>query len=157
MARRRYFEPVEDGPEPLTVSTGRRVRFEEVDSIGMMWHGRYPSYFEDGRIAFGDTYGLGYSTFVRHRIMAPIAQMHFDFKAPLRFDELTVIETMLHWNESMRLDFSYIIRNSSNAIAATGYTVQLLTEADGTVLFVPPDWIIRFREKWRAGFWDAKK
>lgn len=154
MAKKKYFDHIPDSPAPLTAITTRRVRFEEVDSIGMVWHGRYPSYFEDGRIAFGDTFGLGYSTFVKHRVMAPIAQMHFDFKAPLRFDETVSIETKLHWNESMRLDFSYIIRNSKKIIAATGYTVQLLTEPNGTVLFAAPDWIVAFREKWQAGFWD---
>jgi len=154
MARKRYFEEVAGSPAPLSALTSRRVRFEEVDSIGMVWHGRYPSYFEDGRIAFGDTFGLGYSTFVKNRIMAPIAQMHFDFKSPLRFDETVTIETKLHWNESMRLDFSYIVRNSKKEIAATGYTVQLLTEPNGTVLFAPPSWILTFREKWQAGFWD---
>ena len=123
----------------------------------MVWHGRYPSYFEDGRIAFGDRFGLSYSSFVSHRIMAPIAQMHFDFKTPLRFDETVTIETRLHWNESMRLDFSYIIRNAALQTAATGFTVQLLTELDGTVLFAPPAWIIEFREKWQTGFFDDRK
>ena len=156
MARKKYFVEVAGSPAPLSTIIKRRVRFEEVDSIGMVWHGRYPSYFEDGRIAFGDIFGLAYSTFVKHRVMAPIAQMHFDFKAPLRFDETVSIETKLHWNESMRLDFSYIIRNCKNTIAATGYTVQLLTEPNGTVLFAPPDWIIEFRKKWQTGFWENK-
>jgi acyl-CoA thioester hydrolase len=83
--------------------------------------------------------------------------MHFDFKSPLRFDETITIETRLHWNDAMRLDFSYVIRNSENKIAATGYTVQLLTEPDGTVLFAAPDWIVAFREKWRSGYWSENQ
>jgi len=157
MSRKKYFNPVEGAPTPLAAYIDRRVRFEEVDSIGMVWHGRYPSYFEDGRIAFGDEYGLAYSTFVEHQVMAPIAQMHFDFKSPLRFDETVTIETRLHWNESMRLDFSYIIRNKSGVTAATGYTVQLLMEPNGSVLFAPPHWILEFREKWLSGYWDDRQ
>ncbi len=156
MRRRRYFDDTEGAPDPLIATTTRRVRFEEVDSIRMVWHGRYPSYFEDGRIAFGDKYGLAYSCFIDHRVLAPIAQMHFDFKSPLRFDETMTIETTLHWNDAMRLDFSYKIVNDNNDVAATGYTVQLLVEPDGTVLFAPPDWILEFREKWQAGFWINK-
>lgn len=157
MARKKYFPAIEGAPPPLLATTTRRVRFEEVDSIGMVWHGRYPSYFEDGRIAFGDKYGLSYQSFVRHRVMAPIAQMHCDFKLPLRFDETVTIETSLHWNESMRLDFSYIIKNSNAQVAATGYTVQLLTDPAGTVLFVAPDWIEEFRRRWLDGFrWGAQ-
>ncbi len=156
MNRRRYFENIAGAPEPLCVETTRRVRFEEVDSIGMVWHGRYPSFFEDGRIAFGDTFGLAYSTYVTHRVMAPIVQMHFDFKAPLRFDETVRIQTRLHWNEAMRLDFSYAIYDSKDTTAATGYTVQLLTEPDGTVIYAAPDWIIQFKEQWCSGRLDKQ-
>lgn len=156
MRQKNYFKHIEGSPEPLRVTTTRRVRFEEVDSIKMVWHGRYPSYFEDGRIAFGDKYGLAYSSFVEYQVMAPIAQMHLDFKSPLRFDEIMTIETQLHWNEAMRLDFSYIIKDSNNKLSATGYTVQLLVEPDGTVLFAAPEWIVEFRKKWQKGFWNNK-
>ena len=157
MRQKKYFDTIEGSPKPLTAITTRRVRFEEVDSIGMVWHGRYPSYYEDGRIAFGDQYGLAYSSFIKHHVMAPIAQMHFDFKSPLRFDETISIETSLHWNEAMRLDFSYLVKNKNNKAAATGYTVQLLTEPNGDVLFAPPHWIIEFRDKWQAGYWARKQ
>lgn len=157
MPRRKYFNHSEGTPLPLAATAERRVRFEEVDSIGMVWHGRYPSFFEDGRIAFGDRYGLSYSTFAEHKIMAPIAQMHFDFLSPLRFDERVTIKTMLHWNEAMRLDFTYEIFNSTGQKAATGYTVQLLMEPCGTVLLAPPNWITDFRQKWISGFWDDCK
>ena len=83
--------------------------------------------------------------------MAPIVQMHLDYKSPLRFDQIIRIETSLHWNESLRLDFSYTVTNPEGQIAAVGYTVQVLTDINGTVLFVPPEWIQDFREKWRTG------
>ena len=45
--RRAYFAAVPDAPPPLRVDVGRKVRFEEVDSMGIVWHGHYASYFED--------------------------------------------------------------------------------------------------------------
>jgi acyl-CoA thioester hydrolase len=152
-SRKLYFKGNPTNPTPLAVGIDRRVRFEEVDALGMVWHGRYPSYFEDGRIAFGDRYGLAYLSFMQHQVMAPIVQMHVDYKSPLRFDQIIRIETALHWNEALRLDFSYTIKDQKGTIAATGYTVQVLTDINGTVLFVPPDWIQEFREKWRNGHW----
>ena len=142
-----YFKRNPEDPAQLATGIERRVRFEEVDALGMVWHGRYPSYFEDGRIAFGDRYGLTYLSFMQHKVMAPIVQMHLD----LRFDQVIHIETTLHWNEALRLDFSYIIRNPEGQVAAAGYTVQVLTDINGTILFVPPDWILDFRKKWRIG------
>jgi len=153
---RSYF-PRQDGePEPLVASTSRRVRFEEVDTLGMVWHGRYPSYFEDGRLAFGDIYGLTYNTYVENKMMAPVAQMHLDYKLPLRIDDTIRIETSLHWTESARLNFSYIIYNPEGRVATSGYTVQLFVDLQGTVQFVTPVWLREFHHKWRQGFWQKQ-
>ncbi|MDR3630548.1 MAG: acyl-CoA thioesterase [Desulfocapsaceae bacterium] len=146
-----YFKERPGSPAPLLVTADRRIRFEEVDAAGMVWHGRYPSFLEDGRIAFGDRYGLAYGAFIRHRVLAPLVQMHLDYRSPLRFDQIIRIETSLHWNEALRLDFSYAIIDPQGQIATTGYTVQVLTDLGGGLLLAPPDWMLDFREQWRAG------
>ncbi len=153
---KQYFTTNTNDPSPLCAETTTRVRFEEVDSIGIVWHGRYISYFEDGRIRFGDRYGLTYQRFMANRTPAPIVQMHVDFKSPLRFDESIRIQTCLHWNEALRLDFSYRIFNQEDILCASGYTIQVFTEPDGTILLVPPSWINEFREKWKNGDWNIK-
>jgi acyl-CoA thioester hydrolase len=151
---RDYFRRQESDPAPLTAKTQRRVRFEEVDMLGMVWHGRYPSFFEDGRIAFGDTYGLTYFTYVENKVIAPVVQMHLDYKLPLRFDDVITIETSLHWAETARLNFIYTIYNADERIAAAGYTVQLFTDLNGTMQLMTPDWLLEFRHKWRSEYWS---
>ena len=37
----------------LKTSKTFEVRFSEVDSMNVVWHGSYPLYFEDAREAFG--------------------------------------------------------------------------------------------------------
>lgn len=152
--KKHYFKVEEDGPGALTAITERRVRFEEVDALGMVWHGRYASYFEDGRIAFGDKYGLTYQAFIEHKTVAPVVQMHVDFKLSLRFDEVMSIQTRLHWAEAVRLNFDYIIYNAEGEVAASGYTVQLFTEPNGNVMFVAPDWFADFKTKWQHNYWE---
>ena len=39
----------------LTNRTTFRVRFSEIDSMQIVWHGEYVRYFEDGREAFGNS------------------------------------------------------------------------------------------------------
>lgn len=154
--KEKYFPGEEHDPSPLQATCKRRVRFEEIDSLGMVWHGRFPSYLEDGRIAFGDAYGLSYQSFMVHDTVAPIVKMHIDYRSVLRFDEMITIESQLHWSDAARLNFSYTIYNGKGDVAATGYTVQLLTEPDGTMLLVLPEWLKSFREKWKAGGFKAK-
>ncbi|MDK9708515.1 MAG: acyl-CoA thioesterase [Desulforhopalus sp.] len=149
----KYF-PVRDGdPAPLVAMAKRRVRFEEVDVLGMVWHGHYASFFEDGRIAFGDIYGLTYQTYRDNNVMAPVVQMHLDYKIPLRFDEEITIETALHWAETARMNFSYLIYNGQGQLATSAYTVQLLTDPQGTLQLYTPDWLVEFKERWRQGAW----
>ena len=35
-----------------------RVRFNETDVLGVVWHGNYIKFFEDGREAFGREHGI---------------------------------------------------------------------------------------------------
>ena len=75
--------------------------------LGIVWHGHYVSYLDDGRIAFGDKYGLSYSAMRDAGIAAPIVKMHLDYVSPLRFDKEVVVEAILHWSDSLRLNFEY--------------------------------------------------
>ena len=108
---RPYFPVQEGAPQPLRVSVERQVRFEEVDPLNIVWHGRYPSYFEDARVAFGEKYGLGYLDCYRQGILMPIKKMHVDYFRPLAFPERFSIEGILHWSEAARLNFEFVLRN----------------------------------------------
>ena len=145
-----YFDR-EPGPEPLAVRTTRHVRFEELDPLQIVWHGRYVSYFEDGRVAFGRHHGLPYEAFMENRIAAPIVSLHIDFMNPLTFDEQITIEATLHWCEAVRLQFAYTVFNGEGVKAASGYSIQVLTDRQGNTLYVAPDWIEEFRSAWKAG------
>jgi acyl-CoA thioester hydrolase len=149
--RRPYFRREEGSPPPLSVLVHRQVRFEEVDSIGIVWHGRYPSYFEDARVAFGSKYGVGYEDFIRHQCPAPIKRMHLDYRLPLSFNDRFTVEGILHWSDAARMNFEFIIRNADEAIVTTGYSIQVLLDREGNLLLVPPPFIEEFRQRWRAG------
>ena len=145
-----YF-PVEAGaPPPLLAEVHRRVRFEEVDPLAIVWHGRYASYFEDGREAFGDKYSLGYQDMRRENFMAPIVQLHIEYHRPLVFPDQFLITTWLHWTAAVRLNFSYRITGPRGEVVATGYSVQLIQNMDRQVLLVRPDYLERFWRRWQA-------
>ena len=149
--RRKEYFPYQPGePEPLAALTCRRVRFEEVDPIHFVWHGRYPSYLEDGRVAFGEKYRLGYSEFIREKFMAPIVAMHIDYHHPLVLLDEFEIHTLLHWTEAARLNFSYkIINSKTKELAVTAYTIQLLMDEQRELMLVPPEYFYQFLQKWK--------
>lgn len=151
-----YFagERLPDGgpaPVPLVCVVERVVRFEEVDPLNVMWHGRYPSYFEDARVALGRRYGLGYQEVYDAGLVIPVKQMGIDYILPLRFGERCRITASLHWCEAARLNFSYAITAESGALATTGYTVQLFLSHSQELYMVKPDHYQHFCARWESG------
>ena len=149
--RKPYFRTSAEAPCALRSTVERVVRFEEVDPLAIVWHGRYPSYFEDGRVHLGERYGLGYIDFYQQGILAPIKQMHIDYQRPLRFGEPFTIETILHWSDAVRLNHEFILRNAAGEVTTTGYSVQLLMDTEERVLMLPPPFYADFRQRWQAG------
>lgn len=149
--RKAYFPSIDQAPSPLTASVRRRVRFEEVDAMRIVWHGRYVSYFEDARVALGRRYGISYSDFIEHQLPVPIKRLEIDYIKPLFFDEEFDVTAILHWSEAARINFEFRVVNAAGDIVCTGSSVQLMLDHDLSLLFSPPPFYKSFLDKWRAG------
>ncbi|MDR2947157.1 MAG: acyl-CoA thioesterase [Candidatus Adiutrix sp.] len=145
-----YFKN-QDGPPPLRVTCRRLARLEEVDALGIVWHGRYPSYLEDGREEMGRRFGLSYEEFKAAGAVLPIRTLHVEYLAPLRYREEFVVETSLHWHEAARLNMEYQIRNAAGQLATRGYSVQMMVDLSGGLLLEAPAFYREFQQRWREG------
>lgn len=148
---RPYFSAEAGAPDPLRITLSRQVRFEEVDYLGIVWHGRYPGYFEDARVALFDRYGIGYMDFHRKGFIAPIRQLHVDYLRPLRFQDVFTIEGVLHWTAATRINMEFILRDGTQAVTTTGFTVQMMLDMNGDTLLVPPAFYRALIERWKDG------
>ena len=149
-----YFPIRKDDPKPLCIQVKRQVRFEEVDTLGVVWHGRYPGFFEDARASLGDKYGIGYMDFYNNSIVAPIKKLHIDYHRPLRFQENFTIEGILHWTEAARINYEFIIKDKDGCVATTGYSVQVMLDRENNLFMVPPPFYLEFCKRWKAGEWE---
>lgn len=149
--RKAYFSACAGDPAPLRCTVARRVRFEEVDALGIVWHGRYASYFEDARVALGEKYGIGYMDLYNNGILAPIKKFHVDHHAPLSFGDEFFVTGILHWSEAARINFEFIIRDDKEGRVARGYTVQMMLDADRNICMVPPPYFRAFCDRWKLG------
>lgn len=131
----------------LIKRTRTAVRFSEVDSMQVVWHGEYVRYFEDGREAFGRDYpGLGYLDFYANGYTAPIVDLQLQYISPLTVNDVAIIETRYIDTAAAKLCFEYIItRESDGRLVARGSSVQVFVdEAGDMVLNIPP-----FFEEWK--------
>jgi len=123
-----------------------KIRFSEVDSMGIVWHGAYAKYFEDVREAFGRTYGLGYLFIHSNGFYAPLVDLSFQYKKPLKYDDVMLVKITYIPTEAAKIIFEYDIRNAETGeLCTTGKSVQVFLDSNyQLVLFNPP-----FYSKWK--------
>jgi acyl-CoA thioester hydrolase len=125
--------------------------------LRIVWHGRYPSFFEEGSEALGRLCGITYKDFYEAKLHAPIVKLHIDYFKPLHLAEEFTIRAVLVWDDASRLNTEYYLIKSDGSIATSGYTIQLFTNADsGEPCLVSPDLLQRCRAKWTAGEFHCK-
>jgi acyl-CoA thioester hydrolase len=123
------------------------VRFNEADPLGIVWHGHYIRYFEDGREPFGATHGLSYLDVYKQGFVTPIVSVQCDFKRSVRYGDKVIVETKYIPCEAARMEFTYRLYNAATGeLAATGSSVQVFLDKEESVLQLtnPP-----FFESWK--------
>jgi acyl-CoA thioester hydrolase len=132
----------------ITNSIEVTVRFSEADSLGIVWHGHYLRYFEDGREAFGGQHGLGYLEVYKQGYTIPVVKVDCDYKRPLRYGDKVIIETT-YWNtEAAKLIFTYTLRNAKTGeIVAMGKSIQVFVTAQGDLNLNVPEFFNGWKRK----------
>lgn len=123
------------------------VRFSEVDALGIVWHGHYIKFFEDGREAFGKKYGLSYLDVYQHKFATPLVNVNVDYKKTVKYGDSVIIETTFINSPAAKIIFQYrIYRVSDNELVASGESVQVFINMQHELLIVTPS----FFEEWKV-------
>lgn len=131
----------------LNSKTEIQVRFNEADPLGIVWHGHYIRYFEDGREAFGNLHNLGYLEVYKLGFVIPVVSVQCDFKRSLRYGDKVIVETNFVPTDAAKLKFTYRLFNAATGeLVATGSSVQVFLSKEDSMLQLanPP-----FFEDWK--------
>ena len=124
------------------------VRFSEVDSMNVVWHGSYSLYFEDAREAFGRNYGLEYMNFFEHGYFAPLVELTFHYKKPIKYGMTPRIDIIYRPTEAAKIVFDYEIYNSEDeSLIATGHSVQVFMDLDYQLVWDNPPFYQEWKKK----------
>jgi Predicted thioesterase len=136
-----------DAGMPVLTDTIRiRVPFFDVDSIQMVWHGNFVKYLEEGRESFGFKYGLEYMHIYNSGYVAPIADMHLEYKNTAGMGDTLIVETTYKPCRGAKLMFDYVVkRESDGVLILKASTVQLFVSRDGVFEVSVPE----FYAKWK--------
>lgn len=124
------------------------VRFSEVDSMQIVWHGHYIKYMEEGREAFGKKYGIGYMDWKAMGYMVPLVSVSCDFRKPLQYGDMAVVETRLVDTEAAKIIYSFrIYRKSDNELMATGQSTQVFLDMGRELILTLPEAFAQWKAK----------
>lgn len=133
----------------LMASKALDIRFSEVDSMNVVWHGSYPLYFEDAREVFGAKYGLEYMGFFDHGYFAPLVELTFHYKKPIKYGMRPRIDIIYRPTAAAKIVFDYEIRDPRDeSIIATGHSVQVFMDRNYQLVWDNPEFYTEWKKKW---------
>lgn len=124
------------------------IRFSEVDSMAIVWHGSYVQYFEDAREEFGKKYKLEYLRIYDHGYYAPLVELKLNYKQPLQYQHQARVVITFRPTDTAKIVFDYEVYDlETNQLAATGHSVQVFIDHDRNLVLQTPDFFQKWKEE----------
>ena len=126
------IDPSWDQHIPLT------VRFSEVDSMRIVWHGHYVTYCECAREAYLGARGLTYELMAEHRCPAAVIRMDLEYLHPAKPGEVLTARCAHVPGGEPKLECRYEIANADGVLLCVANTTQVFIDPDGQPYLNPP-------------------
>lgn len=110
----------------LGSATTVRVRYQETDQMGVVYHANYFVWFEVGRTSLIRERGLSYRELEAKGIILPVIEANCQYKSPARYEDLVRIETEIAELSPAKIRFDYrVTRESDDELLALGFTTHM--------------------------------
>ena len=106
-----------------------RVRYQETDRMGIVYHANYLSYFELGRVEWLRNKGLDYARLEDSGVLLPVVNVSISYKAPARYDQLLSVETELVKIGGASLVFQNKIYDENKRLLVEGEVTLVATDS----------------------------
>lgn len=117
-----------------------RVRYGEVDRMGVVYHAHYLPYFETGRTEFLRALGRAYREVEEGGLLLVVADAGLRFLRSAGYDDVLRVRTRLVTVTGIRLVFEYDVdRPADGTRCATGHTTLAATDRQGRPTRLPAD------------------
>ena len=119
--------------------------------MNVVWHGSYMLYFEDAREEFGRKYDLTYMGFFDHGCFAPLVEMSFQWKKPIKYGMKPRIDIIYRPTEAAKIVFDYEIHDTEDeSLIATGHSVQVFMDTEYQLIWDNPDFYMEWKRRWNV-------
>ncbi|MAS34347.1 MAG: hypothetical protein CL610_10090 [Anaerolineaceae bacterium] len=117
------------------------VRYAETDAMGIVHHGSYITYMEEGRTNYARQRGSDYASFERSGFYLTVTEIHTRYLKPARYGLRLTVRCWIEDMKSRSIVFAYeIIDTDTKELFVTGQSKHVCITHDGHVTRLPESW-----------------
>lgn len=103
-----------------------RVRYDETDAMGFVYHGKYAVYYEQARTDLLRHFGLSYRKMEEDGWIMPVIHLESNYLKPAQYDDELTIHCIIRQLPKVKLCFDFEIYKEDQTKIHTG-SVHLVT------------------------------
>lgn len=142
-----------------------RVRYQESDQMGVVYHANYLNWFEIGRTEMIRELGITYRSMEEQGVLLPVTDLDMKFSQPARYDDRITIFTRMTAFSKLRIKYAYEVRRLSEEesgrlheqiyLAGQEMPGELLVSGSTSHVWVNREWQPARLDKAAPGLYDA--
>ncbi len=133
-----------------------RVRYKDIDRMGIMYYSRYFEYFEEARTEMMRALGLDYNKLEENGVLLPVIKAKASYIAGAKYDQKLILRTEIRDIHHNRIEFFYSVRMGEREEdeLVTGKTVHAFVTPGGRTIRLPKEVEEILRKHWGETFSD---
>ena len=128
----------------ISAEVGIRVRYQETDQMGVVYHGNYFTWFEAARIELLDQLGCPYRELEKNGYLLPVLHCEANFKKPAHFDDRLTIEVRIKEPPTAKVKIDYQVFRDGDLLCS-GNSTHAFIDKKGKLIRPP------------AAFWEKTR
>ena len=116
-----------------------RVRYQETDQMGVVYHGNYFTFFEIGRTEYLRSCGYSYREMESEGVFAVIVKAECSYHKGAKYDDLLTIKTTIKRITRVKIEYEHFVYRDTELLA-TGHITLAFIDAEGKIR-TAPKWI----------------
>ena len=117
-----------------------RVRYSETDSMQLLHHSNYLTYFEIGRTELFRAQGGSYRKMEALGLFFVVARVNVSFKKPARYDDVLMLTTSIRRQTPAKLEHEYVLKRGDEQLTTAESVIACVNQA-GEVQRIPENLI----------------
>jgi acyl-CoA thioester hydrolase len=118
--------------------TRLRVRYQETDQMGVVYHANHLIYFEVGRSDLMRKRGIRYADLEKEGLRLAVTEAHANFLGHVSYDDEIVVDTAISIEGKMKVRFDYRIHSAEDDRSISeGYTLHVFLGPTGRIIRIP--------------------